>query len=273
MNLNIGRIPFLVCAPFFYNFLTKEGDFPRFSFFDGSPQAHNDALKQNLIDLAPASSITYAQYPDQFLLSPKLCTSCRFEVQSVKLFSHKPLKELNFKNIHLTSQSATSVALLQVLLSLRFQMTPVYIRDRAYQAGLDDARLLIGDEALLETYARRFPYSFDLATLWEEWQHLPFVFGAWVINKKAMASEKKELLESFLDETEKSVALFRGDPKSALNIWLKQFPVDLPYSMIFSYYDSLDYSFTPERKESLQLFFDLCFQMNIIPNATKLTFV
>lgn len=273
MNLNIGRIPFLVCAPFFYHFLTKEGEFPGFSFVDGSPQAHNEALKQNLIDLAPASSITYAQYPDQFLLSPKLCTSCRFEVQSVKLFSQKPLNELASRNIHLTNQSATSVALLQVLLSLRFQIAPVYIRDRPYQVELDEARLLIGDEALLETHARRFPYSYDLATLWEEWQHCPFVFGAWVIHKKALSPEKKGLLDLFLDETEKSVALFRDDPKAALKVWLNRFPVDLPASMIFSYYDSLDYSFTSERKESLQRFFDLCFQIGIIPNATKLNFI
>lgn len=273
MNLNIGRIPFLVCAPFFYNFLTKEGDFPNFFFADGTPQTHNEALKQNFIDLAPASSITFAKNPEQFLLSPKLCTSCRFEVQSVKLFSHKPLTELNLLNVHLTNQSATSIALLKVLLSLHFNISPNYISHRPYDTEQDVARLLIGDQALLETYSKHFPYSYDLASLWEEWQHCPFVFGAWIIHKNALSKEKRNLLDLFLEATEASVKSFREDPQTAINIWLKRYPVQLPSSMIFSYYDSLDYSFTAERKESLELFFSLCSQIGLIPNATKLNFV
>lgn len=273
MNLNIGRIPFLVCAPFFYNFLTKEDDFSDFFFVDGTPQAHNEALKKNLIDLSPASSITFAKKPELFLLSPNLCTSCRFEVQSVKLFSKKPLLELNFLNIHLTGQSATSVALLEVLLSLRFHITPTYIRNRPYDTEQDTARLLIGDQALLETNANHFPYSYDLATLWEEWHHLPFVFGAWIIHKNALSKEKKPLLDRFLAATEESVKSFRKDPKTAIDTWLKKYPIQLPASTIFSYYDSLDYSFTSERKASLELFFYLCNQIGIIPNTTKLRFI
>lgn len=273
MNLNIGRIPFLVCAPFFYNFLTKEGDFPDFLFIDGTPRAHNEALKNNSIDLAPASSITFAKKPELFLLSPKLCTSCHFEVQSVKLFSQKPLLELHHMNIHLTNQSDTSIALLEVLLSCRFNVTPAYIRDRAYDPKQDAARLLIGDQALLETNANHFPYSYDLATLWEEWHHLPFVFGAWIIHKNALSKEKKPILDRFLDAAEENVKSFRRDPQTAIDTWLKKYPIPLPASMIFSYYDSLDYSFTSERKESLELFYSLCNQIGIIPNATKLRFI
>ncbi|HOG68093.1 MAG TPA: menaquinone biosynthesis protein [Fibrobacteraceae bacterium] len=273
MNLNIGRIPFLVCAPFFYNFFTKNENFPNFLFIDGTPRAHNEALNKNIIDLAPASSITFAKNPELFLLSPKLCTSCRFEVQSVKLFSQRPLLELNQKNIHLTNQSDTSIALLDILLSLRFHITPTYIRNRAYDPKEDVARLLIGDQALLETYENHFSYSYDLASLWEEWQHLPFVFGAWIIHKNALVKEKKDLLDLFLTATEENVNSFRKSPKTAIETWLKNYPVQLPARTIFSYYDSLDYSFTSERKESLELFFSLCHQRGIIPTATKLKFI
>ena len=271
MKLNIGRIPFLVCAPFFYEFLKKENNSPFFNFIDGSPQDHNRALKNNTIDLSPASSITYAQNPDQYVLSSTLCTSSRFDVQSVKLFSQKPIEKLANESIHLTKQSATSVALLKILLSQYYNIEPKYIENTSYQ--LETARLLIGNEALLETHAGNFKYQYDLESLWEEWQKVPFVFGAWIIHQNALSVDKKPLLEEYLKKTESSVASFKASPSSALEIWLQKYPVQLPSNTIFSYYDSLDYEFTEERKKSLKLFYKLAAQNSIIPSAPKLKFL
>ena len=168
---------------------------------DGPPSAHSAGLKEGTIHLSPASSITFAQKPGAFVLSPSLCTSCSFEVRSVKLFSHFPIEDLGGRNVRLTSQSRTSVALLRILLEMRYGVSPFYCEGLSAEAS-DDACLLIGDLALEENARGRFPYSYDLGTLWQEWQGLPFVFGAWVISKAALVPQLRPLLENYLRQTE-----------------------------------------------------------------------
>ena len=124
MTLRVGRIPFLVCAPFFFNSVGRENEFPEVAFIDGPPSVHCAGLKDGSIHLSPASSITFAQKPGAFVLSPVLCTSCSFEVRSVKLFSRYPLQELSGKRIRMTSQSKTSVTLLRILFENAMGLSP-----------------------------------------------------------------------------------------------------------------------------------------------------
>ena len=146
MSLRVGRIPFLVCAPFFHDFLGREGEYREFDFVDGPPSAHCAGLMDGSIDLSPASSITFALKPGAFVLSPSLCTSCSFEVRSVKLFSRYPIESLGGRTVRITSQSRTSVALLRILLEMRYGLKPAYVQGFAAEDG-DDACLLIGDMA------------------------------------------------------------------------------------------------------------------------------
>lgn len=272
MPLQVGRIPFLVCAPFFHEFLGREDECAGVKFVDGPPSAHSAGLKEGTIHLSPASSITFAQKPGAFVLSPSLCTSCSFEVRSVKLFSHFPIENLGGRNIRLTSQSRTSVALLRILLEMRYGVSPFYCEGLSAEAS-DDACLLIGDLALEENARGRFPYSYDLGTLWQEWQGLPFVFGAWVISKVALAPQLRPLLENYLRQTEAGIESFRADVSGALDRWLARYPVDLPRGVLEDYYRVLDYRFTDERKESLSLFFELAARKGIVESAPKLEFL
>lgn len=272
MKLRVGRIPFLVCAPFFHIFLGRENEFPDIDFIDGAPSAHCAGLKEGSIHLSPASSITYAQKENAFVLSPTLCTSCSFEVRSVKLFSQFPIQELNEKRIRLTSQSKTSVSLLRVLMELHYQIKPNYIQGFAADEN-DDACLLIGDLALEENERHRFAYSYDLGTLWQEWQGLPFVFGAWVIAKEALKPELRPILDKYLQQTEQSLNLFRKEPSLAINHWRAKYPVNLPQQIIEDYYKNIDYHFTEERKKSLELFFMFAKKINLIEKAPQLEFL
>ena len=119
MKLRVGRIPFLVCAPFFHDFLLDRND-DDVDFVDGPPSEHGAGLKNGSIHLSPASSIVFAQKPGAFVLSPSLCTSCSFEVRSVKLFSKFPIEDLSGRQVRLSSQSQTSIALLRILLEQRY---------------------------------------------------------------------------------------------------------------------------------------------------------
>lgn len=271
MALRVGRIPFLVCAPFFHDFLGREADFPDVEFVDGPPSAHCAGLKDGSIHLSPASSITFAQKPGAFVLSPELCTSCSFEVRSVKLFSKERISSLDGKRVRMTSQSKTSVNLLRILLEQRFGVMPEYV-DGAYREG-DDACLLIGDQALEENERGRFPYSYDLGTLWQEWQNVPFVFGAWIISKSALEEPLKQTLHRYMDATRVSIEKFRENPSGALDKWLRRYPVNLPRDVVENYYNALDYRFTDERKKSLKCFFDRARELNLIQNAPPLEFL
>lgn len=271
MTLRVGRIPFLVCAPFFHDFLGRESDFDDVDFVDGPPSVHCAGLKSGSIHLSPASSITFAQKPGAFVLSPDLCTSCSFEVRSVKLFANVPIEELNGRRVRMTAQSKTSVSLLRILLETRLGLHPVYI-DGSYEEG-DDACLLIGDQALEENERRRFAYDYDLGALWQDWQKLPFVFGAWIIAKEALSPDLKPVLMRYMEATREGILKFREAPSAALDKWLSRYPVKLPRPVIENYYSALDYRFTEERKESLNLFFRYAKDLGLVDSVPALEFL
>ncbi|MCK9182900.1 MAG: menaquinone biosynthesis protein [Fibrobacteraceae bacterium] len=270
MVLRIGRIPFLVCAPFFHLFLQRERRFQDYYFEDGVPRALNKKLWSGEIHLAPASSIAYARAPQSLVLAPDICTSSKLEVHSVELFSRCPIEDLSKKRIFLSSQSATSVALLRILCSQRYHISPEFIINENTDF---DAKLLIGDEALLEKMKMGFPYCYDLASLWREWQGLPFVFGAWSIHHSALFSDVRPLLEAFLTDVKESIKVFRESPERALASWSALYSNTFPKEFLLNYYGSLDYEFTEERKESLSLYFLLCKKEGILLDAPKLKFL
>ena len=224
------------------------------------------------IHLSPASSITFAQKPGAFVLSPVLCTSCSFEVRSVKLFSRYPIEELSGKKIRMTSQSKTSVTLLRILLENRYALRPDYVPGLAAEDS-DDACLLIGDLALEENERHRFAFSYDLGTLWQEWHGLPFVFGAWLISKDALKPHLKPVLDDYMTRLETGIRQFRENPSKALDVWLARYPVGLPRPLVEDYFNVLDYRFTDERKQSLALFFKLAAQMGLVESAPPMEFL
>ena len=272
MSLRVGRIPFLVCAPFFHDFIGRESEYREFDFVDGPPSAHSAGLMDGSIHLSPASSITFALKPGAFVLSPALCTSCSFEVRSVKLFSHYPIESLAGRTVRITSQSRTSVALLRILFEMRYGIKPAYVQGFGAEAS-DDACLLIGDQALEENERRRFAFGYDLGTLWQAWQGVPFVFGAWVISKSALVPEGRPTVERYMELTQGSIESFRKDKAAALDRWLARFPVNLPRPVVDEYYNALDYRFTDQRKESLKLFFEYAFRRGMVPQVPRLEFL
>ena len=58
MALRVGRIPFLVCAPFFHDFLGRESRLADVEFVDGPPSAHCAGLKDGSIHVFDTSTFT-----------------------------------------------------------------------------------------------------------------------------------------------------------------------------------------------------------------------
>lgn len=111
------------------------------------------------------------------------CIGSIGEVASVCLFSEVPLYDI--ETILLDYQSRTSVALLKVLIKEYWKLNVVFENTSGdYQSKISGttAGLIIGDRAL--TQRRISPYIFDLGEEWQNFTGLPFVFAAWISNKK-----------------------------------------------------------------------------------------
>jgi chorismate dehydratase len=253
--LTVGRIPFLVCAPFFHRFL--DNPMPEVRFLDGVPSEQNRRLREGIVMLSPSSSIEYAQNSENYVICDRFCTSSTLEIRSVKLFSKYKWENLSGKTVHLTRESETSIALLKLLSSQRFKVQPVWNAD-SFNEETCDARLLIGDRALVESSENKWDYDYDLASVWQSWQNLPFVFGLWIIRKEALGGGSLPLLERYLNETEISIKDFKEDREKCLQKWEKYYPCKLPKNLAYGYYDAVDYGFTAEHEKSLKKFYELC---------------
>jgi chorismate dehydratase len=253
--LTVGRIPFLVCAPFFHRFLDNPPNKVR--FLDGFPSEQNKRLRDGSIMLSPSSSIEYAKNPGSYVICNRFCTASTLEIRSVKLFSKCKWESLGGKSVYITKQSDASASLMKLISSLRFKVRPVW-EERESEEKSCEAKLLIGDSALLEGAKNEWEYSYDLASIWQEWQGLPFVFGIWIIRKEALSGGLANTLNDYLNETETSLREFKENRMQALQKWKQHFHNNLPENLVYDYYNAVDYRFGSEHEESLKLFFKLC---------------
>jgi chorismate dehydratase len=132
------------------------------------------------VGLVPVAIIPELQ--DYYIITD-YCIAAEKEVVSVCLFSEVPLEKI--QRVLLDYQSRTSVALARILiekywkLNVAFEEAGVNFRDeiRGTTAGV-----VIGDRAFEQREIS--PFKYDLAKAWFEFTGLPFVFAAWIANKK-----------------------------------------------------------------------------------------
>ena len=179
--LKIAVISYLNSLPFVYGL--KRSKLSKVINLDiGHPAFCADKLINDEVDLAlvPVSIIPNLQAP--YIISD-YCIGANSEVDTVCLFSDVPISEIEC--VDLDYQSKTSVALLKILMSEYWRVTP---RFRNAKLGFEsrisgrNSALVIGDRAFdLRT---KHKYIYDLAAIWKDMTGLPFVFAAWVSNKK-----------------------------------------------------------------------------------------
>lgn len=264
----VGRVPFLVCAPFFHSTLGGE---PGMRFLDGPPRQLNRELQSGRIDCAPSSSIEYGLRHREYLLYRGISTSSRAEMKSVLLLSRHPWEELGGRPVALSPDSDTSNLLFRILCSRRFVVKPEIHPAGSAQEGAMAAAVHIGDQALRESLSGRWPYRYDLADVWSRWQGLPFSFGLWMVRRQAIA-ERPAAAARWRALLDASLASFRADPDAALNAWTRAYPSPLPRDLMIDFYRTADYGFTREHEESLERFYRLAFQEGHIPEMPKIEY-
>lgn len=119
---------------------------------------------------------------DSYLIITDYCIGAKGKVDSVKLFSEKPLEELT--HVLLDYQSKTSVTLVQVLNKHFWKKNIQFINATVgfeNQIKGTTGAVIIGDRTFgLASH----PYQYDLAEEWKKYTDLPFVFACWVSNVK-----------------------------------------------------------------------------------------
>src|ERR1039457_539517 len=150
--LQIGRITYANCTPIFHalNELYP-AEAHCYHYVGGVPFLLNSLLSSGSIDVCPSSSISFSVHPDKYLIIPELSISSCGPVQSVMLFSSLPIEDLDGKTVLLSSESATSVNLLKILLKKRYGCTSTFrVTGESSLSAIRDvpALLLIGDSAL-----------------------------------------------------------------------------------------------------------------------------
>lgn len=197
MSLKIGRINYLNLFPIFKG-LERNREVV-YEMIDGVPSRLNRLLREGDLDISPSSSIEYLRNMQMYEIIEGHSISSIGPIGSILLFSIKPIEELDREVILTSSQSETSVALLDIILR-RFYGHQVKLIPSDISLPEDflssPASLLIGDDALIARKKLRdlSPlYVYDLGDIWFRETGLPFVFALWIVRKDSIRGKGKEV--------------------------------------------------------------------------------
>jgi len=196
VTLRIGGVPFGVGAPLLAG---MESD-PVVTFTKAPPTALVQGLRDGTLDAALVSSVEAVRAPG-YSVVPGLGIACKRQIRSVRAFRRRGTP---IRRVGLDAGSATSVALLRLLLAARYaadtapdlHFEPI-AQTRAPAALPHDLVLLIGDAGLTADAGDREVW--DLGEQWREWTGLPFVFAVWLLRPGADAARILPVLQRARD--------------------------------------------------------------------------
>lgn len=268
--LRIGEIEYANCTPLFH-VLRERFPCSEYQFLTGVPAELNRKLLANEIDVCPSSSIEYAYHPERYTILPELSIASVGAVASVLLFSKVPVEELDGKKVHLSSESATSVNLLKILLGQRFGCSCTYeVAPPGTTIPNDDAAalLLIGDSALRTSQQKSGLYVYDLGELWHSWTGLPFVFALWLCrNEVAEGAELLNLANQLVQAKELVPGRLEQIVACAKEAsWMG-------HARLLEYWrDNISYQLDERAQAGLMLYYTKCFESGLISAVPSLKF-
>lgn len=260
--LRVGRIGFANCTPLFLA-LEEQGPQKGVAYVRGVPTELNAALREGAVDLSPSSSAEYLARPDLYGFLPDLSISSLGPVESVILFSRRPLNDLGGRPVGLSPASATSVALLRVLLEGRLGVRPRYVTPE----DAPEAVLWIGDRALQTAREGSWPLAYDLGTLWYEATGTPFVFALWICRRDAFAASPGAVRAFYRELVRARQRAYRSYPayarRSAEAAWMGE-------EALLSYWQTISYDLTAWHLQGLRLFAREAAALGLCPGVPPL---
>lgn len=248
MNLlRVGRISALNMYPLFHG-LEHAAD-PELRFTDGLPTTLNAMVLDGRLDISAMSSIAYARNAEALHLLPVASVTAAGAVDSIQVFSRVPFAQI--RTVAVTPHSATSVALLRVLLG---RDAPEFtILDGSAEAALasHDGVLLIADEALAALRTPIAAHHTDLAALWHRRTGLPMVFAVWAARAET-ARTRPAALAALADHLVRAREEYLAHPERVVRAAARRFP--FPEDFIRPYLARLTYDFGASERAGLSEF-------------------
>jgi chorismate dehydratase len=264
MNLlRVGRISALNMYPLFHG-LERAAD-PRMTFTDGLPTTLNAMVLDGRLDISAMSSIAYARNADRLHLLPVASVTAAGAVDSIQVFSRVPFDRV--RTVAVTPHSATSVALLRVLLGPGIPEFAVL--DGSPERALErvDGVLLIADEALSALRAPIASFHTDLAQEWYRRTGLPMVFAVWAARGDT-AAERPAALAALEADLVAAREAFLADPEPVARAAARRFP--FPVDFIRPYLSRLRYEFGADERAGLAAFLEAAAAVGELEGAPSL---
>ena len=179
--IKVSAVSYLNTMPFIYG-LKNTTIFNQIELSLDYPSLCADKLLKGQVDIGLVPVVVIPKLQHSHIISD-YCIGANGAVDTVCLYSDVPISEI--KSIALDYQSHTSVELLKILLREYWHLSPGL---KNAEIGFEDsikgkhAALVIGDRAF--ALNAKHTYIYDLSAIWKEMTGFPFVFAAWVANKK-----------------------------------------------------------------------------------------
>lgn len=259
-KIKLTAVSYLNTKPFMYG-LFQSGLDSELEIHKDIPAVCADKLIQGEVDLALIPVAALAQLKEHYIVSD-YCIGCDGPVKTVCLYSNSPIDEV--KRIFLDVHSRTSAALTKILIQDYWKNTTVVYKP-IYEIGnevIDDdsALLAIGDKTIGMEDKYRFTY--DLGEAWKSMTGLPFVFAAWVANKK--------LDPKFLARFNEALALGLSHIPDLLFI-LPETDHDFDLKRYFE--ENISYTLDEPKKKALRLFLSKFDHSNSTEDVVQPVFV
>ncbi|OCT12663.1 ABC transporter substrate-binding protein [Paenibacillus pectinilyticus] len=268
-KIRIGRINYTNVWPIYYYFPALMNT-SEVEIIEQVPTSLNQAMAAGSIDMGPISSFSYGQFFEDYMLFPDLSVSSYGEVNSILLFHDKPLREIVNGRIMLPTTSATSVNLLKIIIEKFYGGKPTYEYAKPnleQMMGEADAALLIGDDAIKESWRNQTHMITDLGQEWAKWTGKWMTFAVWAIRKETIVNYP-ELVTNIFDAFKASKEKAHQDPQSMIEE--AQAKVGGTPAFWHHYFHTLCYDFANEQWDGLMTYYQYCYELGFLPKPVQL---
>ncbi len=191
---NLGIITDLYAAPLFQSLKEKP---ETVKLITDSELQISKMLREEELDAAFLSAITFARDHDIYSIVPNVCIASEGNSNVICLYFKEGLKEI--KTIATDLLNVSEMVLARLVLTEKYFVTPTFIPTKA---NIDemllkaDAALIVGDYNLeLLDHKNKL----DLVDEWSDLTELPYVHGLWISQKEKLSQDDIGILKASAD--------------------------------------------------------------------------
>jgi len=241
-KIKISAVSYTNTLPFIYG-IEKSSIINQIELSKDIPSVCAQKLLNNEVDLGLIPVAVLPKLKNYEIISD-YCIGASSAVRSVILASHCPLEEI--RTIYLDYHSRSSVMLSRILAKHFWKINANWVNStEGFENRIreNEAGVIIGDKALV--VENNFPFVYDLADEWIKFTDKPFVFAAWVANKK--------LNEQFVEDFNKAL---KFGSKNIDRVVKDAHDLNIPQGFDLKKYliENIDYDFDSDKLEGMKLF-------------------